>query len=132
MRVNEIASAEDQLALWKLINQSVWAAVEQQRIEQQRQAAQQQAQKAQKAAPKKFGKRVVAAPKPPAIPKPNTPAKSTTNAPVAASPASKIPARSDLAPIKTIKSQPPVGSTAASKNTENEDKSLGLSQKQWR
>ena len=36
MKMNEVASAEDQLALWKLINQNVWTALEQQRIEQQR------------------------------------------------------------------------------------------------
>ena len=36
MKMNEVASAEDQLALWKLITQNVWTALEQQRIEQQR------------------------------------------------------------------------------------------------
>jgi len=38
MKMNEVASAEEQLALWKLINQSVWAALEQQGAEQQRAA----------------------------------------------------------------------------------------------
>jgi hypothetical protein len=55
MKMNEVASAEEQLALWKLINQSVWAALEQQRAEQQRAA---QWKKAQDAAKPKTGKRV--------------------------------------------------------------------------
>lgn len=45
MRMYEVASAEDQLALWQLINQSVWAAIEQQQLQQQRT---QQAVKAQR------------------------------------------------------------------------------------
>jgi hypothetical protein len=44
MRMYEVANAEDQLALWQLINQSVWAAIEQQRVQQQ--AAQKQRSKA--------------------------------------------------------------------------------------
>jgi hypothetical protein len=44
MRFREFADAEDQLALWKLISQNTWAAMNQmQRIEQQRRAAQQRA-----------------------------------------------------------------------------------------
>jgi hypothetical protein len=46
MRMYEVASAEEQLALWQLINQSVWAAIEQQRQQQQQRA--QQAVKAQR------------------------------------------------------------------------------------
>lgn len=41
MRLMEIASATEQMALWKLINTSVWQAIEQ----QQRQEAQQQQEK---------------------------------------------------------------------------------------
>ncbi len=40
MRINEIINPEDQLALWKLINTSVWQSIEQQvRDQQKRQAA---------------------------------------------------------------------------------------------
>ena len=42
MRLKEFADAEEQLALWRLVNQSVWAAIESQ-------AKQQQAEKAAKA-----------------------------------------------------------------------------------
>ena len=31
MRINEIASAEDQMALWRLVSDSVWQAIETQR-----------------------------------------------------------------------------------------------------
>ena len=39
MRINEIASAEDQMALWRLVSDSVWQAIETQR-QQQAQAEQ--------------------------------------------------------------------------------------------
>ena len=52
MRLMEIASAEEQMALWKLINDNVWAAINQQaRDETERKAA------AQRAAKLKIGKR---------------------------------------------------------------------------
>ena len=39
MRINEIASAEEQIELWKLISNSVWQSLQQQqRVEQQRKA----------------------------------------------------------------------------------------------
>jgi hypothetical protein len=34
MRIVEIASAEEQLALWKLVNDNVWQAIETQRQQQ--------------------------------------------------------------------------------------------------
>ena len=43
MRLDEFASAEEQLALWRLVSQSVWASIESQ-------AKQQQAERAAKAA----------------------------------------------------------------------------------
>ena len=50
MRINEIASAEEQIELWKLISNSVWQSLQQQeREEQQRKAA---AAAARKNAPK--------------------------------------------------------------------------------
>ena len=45
MRIVEIANAEEQLALWKLVNDNVWQAIETQR-QQQAQAAQAKAAKA--------------------------------------------------------------------------------------
>ena len=75
MRINEIASAEEQIELWKLVSNSVWQSLQQQeREEQQRNAA---AAAARKNAPKgKRGRRSVGAipslPKVPA-PKPPTP-----------------------------------------------------------
>ena len=34
MRIDEIASAEEQMELWKLVNQSVWSSIEHQRQQQ--------------------------------------------------------------------------------------------------
>ena len=45
MRINEIASAEDQMALWRLVSDSVWQAIETQR-QQQAEAEQAKAAKA--------------------------------------------------------------------------------------
>ena len=45
MRINEIASAEYQMALWRLVSDNVWQAIETQR-QQQAQAAQAKAAKA--------------------------------------------------------------------------------------
>lgn len=39
MQISEIASAEEQMALWKLISTSVWSAMEQQVQQQQRERA---------------------------------------------------------------------------------------------
>ena len=77
MRINEIASAEDQMALWRLVSDSVWQAIETQR-QQQPQAEQAKAAKA-KLKPRggRKGKSRSAAPMapPPANPstKPNPP-----------------------------------------------------------
>ena len=38
MRLDEFANAEDQMALWKLINDNVWQAIETQRQQQAREA----------------------------------------------------------------------------------------------
>lgn len=63
MRFTEIANAEDQLALWRLISDNVWSVVLAQTREQERQKAQ-AASRPKKAKPRKT------APKPPAPPKP--------------------------------------------------------------
>ena len=72
MRIVEIASAEEQLALWKLVNDNVWQAIETQR-QQQAQAAQAKAAKA-KLKPRKgrkggMGKLSTSMPHPPPSPK---------------------------------------------------------------
>jgi hypothetical protein len=72
MRIDEFASAEEQLALWRLVNDNVWQAIETQR-QQQAQAAQAKAAKA-KLKPRKGrkggrGKLSISMPPPPPSPK---------------------------------------------------------------
>ena len=55
MRINEIASAEEQLALWKLISDNIWTAISQQAEAERRQRAEKAAQA--KLKPKIGGKR---------------------------------------------------------------------------
>ena len=72
MRITEIASAEEQLALWKLISDSIWTTISQQaRAEAQQKAA----ATAQAALKPKKPKKPKKLPKPilPAKPKPQTP-----------------------------------------------------------
>lgn len=109
MRINEIASAEEQIELWKLVSNSVWQSLKQQeREEQQRNAA---AAAARKNVPKgKRGRRSVGSipsqpkvpahklPTPPQRPTPNTMAGTTpqpnalqTAAPMPLDPASAQP-----------------------------------------
>ena len=68
MRFTEIANAEDQLALWRLISDNVWSSV----MAQAKQAAAQKAQSAAKPKLKKI-KPKKAIPKPPPAPKPKPP-----------------------------------------------------------
>ena len=69
MRFNEIANAQDQLDLWRLISDNVWAAVMAQAKEEARLKAQAAATpRYKKINPKK------AAPKKPPVPKPKPPA----------------------------------------------------------
>jgi len=69
MRFNEIANADDQLALWRLISDNVWSAVMAQAKEQERLKA----QAAANPKPKRIKpKRIV--PKKPPAPKPKPPA----------------------------------------------------------
>ena len=75
MRINEFANAEEQLALWKLISDSVWTAVRTQ-AEQQARANAERAQQAKAKKPtSKRSKSVKApyAPPPPPLPKPTHP-----------------------------------------------------------
>ena len=74
MRIDEFASAEEQMALWKLVNDNVWQAIETQR-QQQAQAAQAKAAKA-KSKPRKGrkgGKGKISIPMPPSPPRPKAP-----------------------------------------------------------
>lgn len=59
MRIFEIASAEEQIELWKLVSNSMWQAMEQQRREEQQRKA---AAAAKKRVAPKGGKRVGSAP----------------------------------------------------------------------
>jgi hypothetical protein len=70
VRINEIASAEEQIELWKLVSNSVWQSLQQQqKVQQQRDAA---AAAARKSAPK--AKRGVRGARPiPSLPKVPTP-----------------------------------------------------------
>ena len=73
MRFTEIANAEDQLALWRLISDNVWTAV----MNQAKQATAQRALAASKPKPiKQKPKKFV--PKPPPAPKPKSPAPKQT------------------------------------------------------
>jgi hypothetical protein len=75
MRINEIASAEEQLALWKLISDNIWTAVSQQAEAERRQRAEKAAQA--KLKPKIGGKRGgrKSLPPPPHITPPPSPKK---------------------------------------------------------
>jgi hypothetical protein len=94
MRIFEIADAEAQLALWKLVNDSVWTAIQTQQHEQAKQKAAAQQQKKSKRS-KRVGKRSISAPAPiPKPPKP-TPKLATSHKPIAnpsQQPAQKHPA----------------------------------------
>jgi hypothetical protein len=74
MRIDEFASAEEQMALWKLVNDKVWQAIDAQR-QQQAQAAQAKAAKA-KLKPRKGrkgGRGKLSIPMPPPPPSPKAP-----------------------------------------------------------
>ena len=75
MRFNEIVSADDQLALWRLISDNVWSAVLAQAKEQERLKAQAAATpKPKRIKPKKIVPKKPPAPKPkPPAPKPPPP-----------------------------------------------------------
>ena len=115
MRVDEFASAEEQLALWKLVSDNVWAAIATQ-AEQERRA---KAEKAARSKPKR-GRRSSSptaakptAPKPPVPPKPaadtgNKPQpsaaaqQSVSSAPVQASEPNGAPGLQTRTPIQPI------------------------------
>ena len=65
MRIFEIADAEAQLALWKLVNDSGWTAIQTQQHEQAKQKAAAQQQKKAKRSTKRISKRSMSVPLPP-------------------------------------------------------------------
>ena len=71
MRITEIADAVEQLALWKLINTSVWTAIDTQAKQQaQQRAASQQQRKAKRPRTKSRGVTLPHVPMPKSLPKP--------------------------------------------------------------
>lgn len=71
MRITEIADAVEQLALWKLINTSVWTAIDTQAKQQaQQRAASQQQRKAKRTRTKSRSLSVPHVPMPKPLPKP--------------------------------------------------------------
>lgn len=104
MRIFEIASAQEQIELWKLVSNSMWQAMEQQRREEQQRTA---AAAAKKRAAPKGGKRVGSAsaiPSPILPPAPNKPstkqarpnAKQTLPPAIKPVPSATLPAASAL------------------------------------
>jgi hypothetical protein len=83
MKINEITNAEDILALWKLISDNTWSAIQQQADQQAREKAERAAKtKSTKGAKRGGGRRSppIAIPKLPAVPA--TPLAKTAVAPV--------------------------------------------------
>jgi len=70
MRLSEFASAEDQIALWRLISNTVWTSIEQQRMQQQQAATNAVLGKAAANLP---ARRVKAVRRKPAVRKPSAP-----------------------------------------------------------
>ena len=105
MRIFEIASAEDQLALWKLISDNVWTTISQQaRIEAQQKAAEAAKSRLKPKKPKKLKK----PPRAPAPPKPKPANKSA----VPARPQNPTqPARAQIRSAPTPSRQPPLPSS---------------------
>ena len=105
MRIFEIASAEDQLALWKLISDNVWTTISQQARTEAQQKAAAAAKSRIKPKKAKKPKKPVRVPVPP---KPKPPNKSAVPAkPQAANQAARAQPRSSALPTR----QPPLPSS---------------------
>jgi len=125
MRLDEFANAEDQMALWKLINDNVWQAIETQRQQQAREA-QAKAAKA-KLKPRKGRKGGApkisipkVGPKPPPPKKPEAPAnpqQAKTQPPQRVTQAQQLAMRQQgaLPQVRQV-SQPPVNASLAPKD----------------
>jgi hypothetical protein len=81
MRINEFTSAEEQLALWKLISDNTWTAISQQAEAERRQRAEKAAQSKTRAKRGgKLGGRKVSTPPPRITPHPNPSSPPSPNA----------------------------------------------------
>ncbi len=126
MRIDEIASAEEQLALWKLVSDNVWQAIAAQAEQERRANAEKAALSKAKRGKRRGGHSASAKPIVPkpvtAVAKPTEPKIATTSKPQASAPqqaqqqqvqpkvaygATGVQPRAPIAPI------PPVASTAA-------------------
>lgn len=95
MRIDEIASAEDQIALFKLITDKVWQAIaDQQRIE-----ANAKARQAEKSKPRTQSSPKVAAPTSTPAPRPRAP-KAKSNASKTSSVSRSMPRSPQLASVR--------------------------------
>ena len=116
MRINEIASAKDQMALWRFVSDSVWQAIETQR-QQQAQAEQAKAAKA-KLKPRggRKGKSRSAAPiaAPKAPPPKKSPPPANPSAKPSQPPAANPQAQSLAQRQQALAPQKPVTTSAAS------------------
>ena len=126
MRIDEIASAEEQLALWKLVSDNVWQAIATQ-VEQDRRARAEKAARNQPKRSKRTGGRGASvkpiAPKPAtAAAKPTEPNTAAANKPQASAPQQAIQQQVQpkvaygargVQPITPIAPIPPVASSAA-------------------
>ncbi len=118
MRFTEIANAEDQLALWRLISDNVWSSVMAQAKEQERLKA----QAAATPKPKRVKTKKIVPKKPPAPkPKPPTPKPPQAKSPVPPQPRSVTPSR----PSPLPSSQPVLRPTHSSSFSQADVHGLG-------
>ena len=124
MRINEIADAEEQIALWRLVSDNVWSAIHTQAEEQakQRAAAEQQ----RKLKPKRGRKGSVAHTPPP--PKSPAPKPKATDKPPTPTATSNKSAQQDVNPRAypaTNTQQPSTAKPAPSATLDNPDENFG-------
>ncbi len=111
MRINEISSAEGQIALWKLISDNTWQAINQQAQQEARAQAEKAA--ARKSTPHKRGVRK-STPKA-AVPKPSVPIVPKQTQTQAATPS--VQSQQSTAPQAVIPTKGPLGASNPTKST---------------
>ncbi len=111
MRINEISSAEGQIALWKLISDNTWQAINQQAQQEARAQAEKAA--ARKSTPHKRGVRK-STPKA-AVPKPSVPIVPKQTQTQAATPS--VQSQQSTAPQAGIPTKGPLGAINPTKST---------------
>ena len=125
MRINEIASAEEQIDLWKLVSNNMWQALQQQQHKQQKRKAEAAAKK--KATPKLKGGarsvRPIPSPPPPPLPPPNKapqpPAEKVGASPIAT--LATAPAQSDSVQKQSSAFQKPLSNVETADKTQRYD-----------